>query len=50
MTTQTCTCPVPFNEDSIICSVCEQAWIDTLTQINDDAMPTDWDEFARQQG
>lgn len=52
MTTQSCTCPAPFTEDDVMCLTCEQAWIDGLTQIDEDKIPTGtaWNEYARRQG
>ena len=48
----TCTCPIPFTEDDLMCAACEQAWIDGLAKIEAEMVPTGkaWDEYARQQG
>jgi hypothetical protein len=52
MTAQSCTCPVPFTEDDLICTACEQRDQEVYDRLHAGALSTGeaYDEFVRQQG
>jgi hypothetical protein len=48
----TCTCPVPFTEDDLICAACERQDQDVYERVRAGLLPTGeaYDEYVRQQG
>lgn len=50
--TVTCSCPVPFTEDDLICADCERRDQEVYERLNAGLLPTgeEYDAFVRQQG